>query len=132
MGAGGADNVVLIDAVSTDPNRADEHTIAVKWKAAWENRDAVRQISSDTIAQRRGTGRCGVCRSRKRDVGLGARKPGKLILLGEERPRIVAINSGRIKALREKADRPCRHRDVQPESREIVARIKQSGACFLH
>ena len=42
--AGSANDVVLVDTVAANSNRADEHSVAVKWKAAGENRDAIRQI----------------------------------------------------------------------------------------
>ena len=42
-----ANNVVLIDAVAADPDRADENSVAIKRKAAGENCDPVRQIQSD-------------------------------------------------------------------------------------
>ena len=42
-----ADNVVLIDSVAAYSNRADHHPIAVKRKAAGENRNAVGEVWID-------------------------------------------------------------------------------------
>jgi len=36
-----ADNVVLIDAIAADSDRADEHAVAIKWKTTRENCNAV-------------------------------------------------------------------------------------------
>src|SRR5260370_39146392 len=53
--AGGANDVVLIDAVAADSDRANEHAIAIKRKATAQNSDAVRQIQADAVRQARRT-----------------------------------------------------------------------------
>src|SRR5437868_11116219 len=55
-----ANDVVLIDTVPADPNRADENAVAIKRKTAWENGYAVGQIKSDSSPQWRRTWICRV------------------------------------------------------------------------
>ena len=45
LGAGRADDVILIDAIATDTNRADEHAVAIKSEGAGENRDSIGKLS---------------------------------------------------------------------------------------
>src|SRR5437660_2210697 len=101
MRARSADNVVLIDTVAADPDRADEHAVAIKRKTAGKNRDAVGQIKPDSVSQRRRSRIGRVCKSH---VGFLSRKPGKFVLLGEKWPGIVAVDARGIKALRQKSD----------------------------
>ena len=129
MRARSADNVVLIDTVAADPDRADENAVAIKRKTAGKNRDAVGQIEPDAVSQRR---RTWIDRVRKSDVGFSSRKPGKLILFGEKWPRTIAVDARRIKALRQKSDATRGHGNVQTEAKKIVPRIKHGGARFLH
>src|SRR5438093_5356596 len=124
-----ADNVVLIDTIAADSDRADEHAVAIKWKTTWENCNAVGQIESDAVPKWR---RTKICRGREREVGFGPGKPGKFVLFGEKRPRVVGVDSGRIKFLRQKPDAARGHGDIQTKPKEVVTRIKKGGARFLH
>src|SRR6266545_6158852 len=123
-----ADNVVLIDAIAANADRADENTVAIKSKTARENRDAVWQISANASAQRR---RTEICRGRESHVRFFASETGKLVLLGEERAGIIPVDAGRIILLRQKSDAAGRHRNVQTESEEIVSRIENRRPRFL-
>ena len=44
-----ANNVILINTVAADPDRANERAITIERKAARENRNSVRQIQSDAV-----------------------------------------------------------------------------------
>ena len=44
MRARRASDVVLIDAITTDADRADEHAMAIQSKRTWKNRDPVRKL----------------------------------------------------------------------------------------
>src|SRR5258708_7781452 len=109
MCARGADDVVLIDTVAADADRADEYAVPIKSETARKNCDSSRQIQSDAIADR---GRAKICGGRECHIRLRSGKSRKQILLGEERPGAVAINARRIIALRQKSDTPSRHRPV--------------------
>ena len=45
-----ANDVVLIDTVAADPDRTDEHSVAIKRKTAGENGDAIGQIKPDAVS----------------------------------------------------------------------------------
>ena len=44
-----ANNVILINTVAADPDRAHERAVAIERKAARENRNPIRQIQSDAV-----------------------------------------------------------------------------------
>ena len=44
-----ANDVILIDTVATNSNRADKNAVAIQRKAAGENCNTIRQIQSDAI-----------------------------------------------------------------------------------
>lgn len=86
MRARSADDVVLIDAVATDADGADENAVAIKRKDAWENHDPVRQIQPDAVSK---WGRTKISGGGECDIGLGAGKIGNLILFGKKRPCLL-------------------------------------------
>src|SRR5207302_7420054 len=79
VGAGCADDVVLIDTVATHADRADELAIAIKREAAGKNRDAVGKIR----------------------IG---RRHGEHLLQSVVAAGWIAIIAGRMIALRQKAN----------------------------
>src|SRR5581483_545775 len=123
-----ADDVVLIDPVAADANRADERAVSIKWKAAGENCDSVRQRWIQSIA--------GIGRGRRHggedNVRFGPGKSRESILFGEKWAGTITIDSRRIIFLREKSDGAGGKRDVRAEANKIVSRIKNRGARFLH
>src|SRR5260221_14677241 len=118
-GAASSDDVILIDAIPAHPNCADQHTVAVKRKAAGENRNAVRQI-------RINVGRGGEDRAVD-GVGCDDRTGGddrESFLQSEKQSRLRSPDARRERALRKRADRA---RRVSTVGR----RKKQSGARLL-
>ena len=113
MCAGSADDVVLIDAVAADADRADELSVAIEREAAGKNGDAVRK-------SRIGAGRIeNVVRKRR------APETRELLLQSVVRSRVLHIESGRIKRLRKESD-------GAGGDGEGIIRETNCGAAFLH
>src|SRR5438105_4667449 len=87
--------IVLIDTVAADADRADEHAVAVQPKCSGENGDSIREI--------RVRHKAGLGRDRGR-IAMVANQTGKYLLVSIKRSRRVAVDTGRIIALREKTD----------------------------
>jgi len=80
VGARGANNVVLIDTVTADADRADELAIAIKRKAAGENGNAVGEsrIGAGRIEDEIGKRRAPTVRSTNGSPVLRCSPPSRL------------------------------------------------------
>ena len=111
--AGDADDVVLINAVTADADRADELAIAIERKASRENRDAIWK-------SRVGAGRIeDVVRERR------APEPRELFLQSVVWARVLHVEPGGILRLGEEAD-------GARGNCERIVREANGGASLLH
>src|SRR4029077_11701634 len=76
---GGSNDVVLVDTIATDTDGTDQHAIAIKRKAARENRNTIWKIRNDAVPHWRRPGLGREC-----DIGLGAAESRDLVLFGEK------------------------------------------------
>ena len=113
MRAGRADDVVLVDAVTTDADGADQLAVAIKRKAAGENRDAVGEACVEP----------GGVENEIRE--RGAIEAGELFLQAEVGSGILDVEARRIFRLREEAD-------GARGQRERVVREADRSPSFLH
>jgi hypothetical protein len=113
--ARGANDVVLVDAVAADSDRADQHPIAVKRKTSGKDGNTIGQLWPEPIALWKGTGWRGwISRwvRRENNVRLFPGKTRKFVLLSEKWTGRIAINARGIKSLGEKSNGSSGHGDI--------------------
>jgi len=118
-GSGG--EIILVHAIATYADCADKNTVAVKAKSARKNRDPIRQTGV-----RRAARECNRAR-----IAVIAGEAGKHFLLAVKGALQIAVDAGRIIALRKETDAAHGHGHFHPEIEKVVARVVNDGTRFL-